>query len=240
MGYLISIIIVLIILIGAFNGWKTGGFSSLIAFVGSIAILYLAYYLKDYINVFLYDNLPFLEFEGLFNGVSSINILLYDGISYIICLFGLSIILGIIVKITGLVDKLFKSTVILAFPSRLIGLLFGALEFYLIAFALCYIFLQIPLTSSYIKDSYLANLMLDETPVLKDVIDDTYTSISDIYNICEENQDETDRTKVDYMALDKMLEHNLVTIEEATKLITNNKIVIPNYSMELISKYSEN
>ena len=104
----LDIAIILLIAYGAYNGWKYGCFSSILSLLGSLFIFVLAFYIKNPLSVLFYENLPFQSFTGMFKGISSMNILVYELVSYLICLIILATVFGIILKATGIVDKLIK------------------------------------------------------------------------------------------------------------------------------------
>ena len=74
---LLDLIVVVILILGAYRGWKYGGFSAAISLFGSLLVFVLAYYLKDPIAELMYINLPFRAFGGIFAGITSFNILVY-------------------------------------------------------------------------------------------------------------------------------------------------------------------
>ena len=96
MSAILDLVIIAIILIGAFNGWKYGGISAAVKLIGTILVFILAYYLKNPISVLLYENLPFFKFGGMFKGITSLNILLYEAIAFIIAMSLLTIAIAII------------------------------------------------------------------------------------------------------------------------------------------------
>ena len=81
---IVDIVLIVLFVYAAFKGWKTGGISSLINLVGTLVVIVGSYYLKNPISVLLYKNLPFFSFGGLFAGISSINIIVYEIIAYLI------------------------------------------------------------------------------------------------------------------------------------------------------------
>ena len=86
----IGLILVLIsfIIVGAHRGV----IKELVSLVGLIIIFVLSWQLKGIIGNILCIYLPFFEFKGSINGISSLNIMLYQLIAFLI-VFGL--LLGI-------------------------------------------------------------------------------------------------------------------------------------------------
>ena len=89
----LDIIIIIFILFGAVLGFKRGFTKELLKAVGFILVLVLAYFFKNPLSVFMYEHLPFFEF-GILKNVEILNILIYEGIAFLICVVVLSIILS--------------------------------------------------------------------------------------------------------------------------------------------------
>ena len=63
---IVDILIIIFILFGALLGFKRGFTRELLSLVGIFLILILSFILKNPISVFLYNNLPFFNFGGIF------------------------------------------------------------------------------------------------------------------------------------------------------------------------------
>lgn len=235
---IIDIIVIVLIGYGAYRGWKYGCFSSILSLIGSLLIFVAAFYLKNPLSKVLYENLPFQSFTGLFQGISSINILIYEAISYIICLIIIATIFGVVVKVTGIVDKLIKLTFVFALPSKILGLLFGALQFYIFVFAGVFIVSQFPVSEKYFKGSLLGEGILTKTPLLSAVTNDLYYSASEIYEICMEFDGRADKTEGDYRALETLLKYDIITADSVEQLVEKGKINIEGTD-KLIEKYRD-
>lgn len=235
-----DIVMIVLIIFGAYRGWKYGFLSSALSLVGSLAIFVISFYLKNPLSILLYENCPFITFKGLFAGITSVNILLYESIAYIICVILLSVLLKIFLKVTGLVDKLIRLTFVFALPSRILGLIFGALQYYILVFFICFVCTIIPSFSSYLSDSAISTRILDETPILSGVTSNLYDSFKEVYDICidTKNKQEENKKVEDYKALEVLMKNKIITSNSVKKLVENNKIQIENVD-ELITKYEE-
>ena len=87
---IVDIIIVVILLSFAMIGFRRGVISSLVAFLGFIVIVCLAYLFKNVLGDFLILNLPFIKFN-VGGGSVVLNIVMYQMIAFLVIL----IILGI-------------------------------------------------------------------------------------------------------------------------------------------------
>ena len=77
----VDVVIVVLLILGGVAGFKAGVIKKLTDFLGMFAVVILAFYLKNYISVIMYENLPFFNFFGLINGINALNILLYELLS---------------------------------------------------------------------------------------------------------------------------------------------------------------
>ena len=230
---LLDLVAIIVILLGAIIGWKKGCFSTLISLIGSLLVFVIAYYLKNPISILLYENMPFINFGGIFSGITSFNILVYEGVAYAICIIILFAIWHIILKLTGIIDKIIKLTLVFALPSKILGFIFGALEFYIYTFIVLFILAQLPFTAEYFKDSTFGNAMLSKTPLLSHVTNDLYHSVSEVYEICA-NKEKNEHA--DYDSLDILLKYEVITPKSVKKLNDKGKLKVDNID-GLITKY---
>lgn len=232
--------IILFILMGAIVGFKRGVIKSVASFLCFFAAIILAYYIKNPLSVFMYTNFPFMSFNGIFEGVSVLNILIYEMISYVVVITIIWAILSVVLKLTGIIEKLLKMTVILAIPSKILGFIFGAVESLLYILIIVFILSQITTTSFLVKESKLANTILDSTPVVSNILNETVKSTNEIMDVIKEYEDNDNKDEVNYKALDILLKNKVITTDNAKKLVDLDKLKINNAN-DLIKKYeSEN
>lgn len=225
MSTVIDVIIIVFLLLGALAGWKKGLIKSLVNFVGLIAVVILSFYFKTFLANFFIDKLPFFNFIGL-EGLSSANILIYNIIAFVIVFVILYCILNIIISITGFIDTLLKFTVIWIIPSKILGAIVGLLETWLFVYLLVFVLSAFSLTSSYVLDSKVSNIVLDYTPVINNIFGDTTKAIKNIYNNIEEfKKDDTKTTQdLDLRILQIEITYGLITKDKAQELIDSGKI----------------
>ena len=222
MKTVVDILIIVFLLLGTYAGWRKGLIKSLVNFVGLIAVVILSFYLKTFIANFLIDKMPFFNFAGL-NGLSSVNILIYNVISFVFVFVILYCLLNIIISITGFIDTLLKFTVIWIIPSKILGAIVGLLESWLYLFLLLFVLSAFNVTSSFVLDSKIATFMLDNTPVVKNVFGGTYRAIKKVYSNVEELENKTPE-ELNLRILQIEITNGLVTKEKAQELIDNGKI----------------
>lgn len=233
---LIDIIIILFILVGGLVGFKRGFFNQTVSFIGFLLVLILSFLFKNKISTFLCLNLPFFSFGGLFTGVSILNVLLYEVIAFIILVIVLSIILKIILQLTKIFEKLLKFTIILGIPSKILGMIVGMLEYYIIAFIALFCLNQPSFTVVNVSKSKVGTFILHETPVLNKVIENTVSAVDEIYTLTK-TYDYKDRNNVlNEETLDILVKYKLVDIETLEKLVEADKL---DMNVSVLDKYKE-
>ena len=229
MSTVVDILIIVFLLLGTYAGWRKGLIKSLVNFVGLVAVVILSFYLKTFVANFLIDKLPFFNFAGL-DGLSSVNILIYNVISFVFVFVILYCILNVIISITGFIDTLLKFTVIWIIPSKILGAVVGLLETWIYLYLLLLVLSAFNVTSSFILSSKVATFMLDETPVVKNVFGGVYSTVKDVYDNVEkyEKDEATTTDDLNLRILQIEIANKLITKEKAQELIDSGKIDVGN------------
>ena len=220
---IVDAIILIVILLGGVVGFKNGAIKELVKFVGIIVVLLVSFAFKDELMVLLYENLPFFDFFGVIKGLSSINILLYQIVAFLIIFAALTFILRVLLVITGLIEWLLKLTVFLGAISKIVGIFVGLLEYYVYVFIALYILSTPALNISYIEESKIGNAILNNTPILTKLVDNTITTYTDVWKTVRKEKTNEEKNKE---ILEKLQNNKLINIESAKKLIESNKISI--------------
>lgn len=226
----VDVIIIALLVVGGVAGFKAGVIKKLTDFIGMFVVIILAFYLKNYISVIMYENLPFFNFFGLINGIDALNILLYEVIAFLVIFIALLFVLKVVLMLTGLVEKILKATVILSIPSKLLGIVVGVIEMYVYLF-LILVIVSLPIfDSSFLKDSKMNNFILNNTPVLSGVSEEIIDIYGDVYNIIDNRKNKTNE-QLNEEILKVLIDKKVVTKESAKKLVDKNKIHINDKSI---------
>ena len=226
----VDVIIIALLILGGVAGFKAGVIKKLTDFIGMFVVIILAFYLKNYISVIMYENLPFFNFFGLINGIDTLYILLYEVIAFLVIFIALLFVLKVVLMLTGLVEKILKATVILSIPSKLLGIVVGVIEMYVYLF-LILVIVSLPIfDSSFLKDSKMNNFILNNTPVLSGVSEEIIDIYGDVYNIIDNRKNKTNE-QLNEEILKVLIDKKVVTKESAKKLVDKNKIHINDKSI---------
>ena len=228
----VNIVIILFLTGGIIEGYKKGFLESTIKFIGTIVALVGAYMFKNPVSVFLYTHLAFFKFGGVFKGVSVLNILIYEFIAFALVFLVILVILKIIYDATGLVNKLFSVVAFLGLPNKILGAIVGFIESLIALYFISFIFIFICNFFGFGMKESLVDTVVD-IPVLKETFGPSLNSINDIGVLAKDYKDVQDKDEFNYKSLEILLKYDVITKENAKKLIDSKKLVIPN-SEELV------
>lgn len=234
---IVDLIIIIVILFGAVIGLKRGFTKSLVSAVGLIAIVIIAFLLKNPVSTVLYEHFPFFQFGGVIKGVTVLNIALYELLAFVIVLAVLGIVLKILMIATSIFERILPLTIILGIPSKILGAIIGALEWFILVFIGLYV-LNMPVVNvKEINNSTLAPKILNNTPILSGVIKDTNAVINEFASIKDKYTDKNvDTNEFNKETLDLFLKYNVVSVDSVDKLIKDNKLKIDGID-EVLVKY---
>lgn len=219
-----SIIILIILAFGTLIGFKRGFSRQLVSLVGIFVILVLSFILKNPVSVFFYNNLPFFNFGGIFKDITVLNILLYEIIAFFIVFSVLMIIFRILLTITKVFEKILNATIILGIPSKILGAILGVIEALIYTFIVLYVLALPTFNFMFINESKLATTILDKTPILTTICDETLSVFNEIVELKEEYVSTDNVKEFNQKALNIMIDKNVITKENAQKLIEKGKI----------------
>lgn len=221
---ILDIGIVIFILFGAVLGFKRGLTNELVKTVGFIVVVILAYFLKNPLSVLMYEHLPFFEF-GILKNVEILNILIYEALAFIICVIVLSIVLKILMVITNIFEKILKATIILSIPSKLAGAVVGVIYHFIISFIFLYVVSLIFYDVDYIEKSICREKILNNTPILSDLADNSVKVINEFIVLKNKYNDKAiSESEFNNQAIQLFLKYDVITKESLDRLVELGKI----------------
>ena len=222
---ILDIVIVLVLIMSAIIGFKRGAIKEIVSLVGIIIVFILAFSLKGVLGNVLCKWLPFFNFAGNLEGVTVLNILLYQLIAFLIIYSLLFSVYMIVVKISGIVQKIVHMTVILWLPSKVIGAVVAFITGYVMVFVVL-LALLIPLKDTDIfKNSKFANYIVYDTPILASSSENISTSINEIYELGEDlSKGDISKNEANVKTMDILLKYKVVSAETARELVVLDKL----------------
>ena len=236
---ILDIGIIIFIIFGGILGLKRGFTRELIEAIGFIVVIVLAYFLKNPLSVLMYEYLPFFNF-GLLKNVEIFNILIYEGIAFIICILVLSALLKVVLLATSVFEKILNTTIILGIPSKIAGAIIGLLHHFIVAFAILYVLAIFCFDVDFVNESELKNKILNNTPLLSNIADKGMNIINEFLVLKDQYTDSSiSEDEFNYQAIELFLKYDIITPESLERLIEKGKISeFDNYS-DLINTYKE-
>ncbi len=231
---IVDYIIIIILVLCAFKGFKQGMLPSIVNFVGTFLVFIIAFYVKQPISTLMYENLPFLDFAGIFKGIIGVNILFYEVIAYGLTIVLLAIIFGIVKRISLVFNKILNATIVLTLPNKIIGAIIGIFEGILFSFILLCIASNVNTTTKYVNESKYSGIILNNIPILNSVTSSLTDSSKEIYDTIINN--ENNKNKANLETIDILMKHNILSYESATKLVNDKKLNIDGVN-QVIEKY---
>ena len=227
---LVDAMVVLFILMGAIVGFKNGAIKEATKFIGLFLVIIISFVLKDSLMVLFYEKLPFFDFFGVIEGIDAINILLYQLLAFLVIFMALMFVLKVLTVITGLFEWLLKMTIFLSIPSKIIGIFVGIIEFYVYTFIILYVLNMPVFNLTLVSDSKFGNVILENTPILSEMVDGTVEVYQDVWNIIKNKEGKSNK-EVNTLVLATLLDNDLITVDSAKKLVKSNKIIIEDESL---------
>lgn len=223
---IVDAVIIGLIIALAMTGLRNGFFKQTVLTIGTILVFVIAYKFKDVIANFLSFNLPFFKFKGVFLGLDTVNIIMYQMISFLILVLLLSAVLAIILKITGVFEKILRFTIILGIPSKILGFIVGLIEAYVIVFIALFFLSQPAVEFDILKESKYAPVILESSPILSKTVKSTNDTINEMYILVDDYIKDKNANKFNRNSIDIMLKNKLITVEYVEKLREKGKIDI--------------
>jgi len=230
MNIVVNIVLIAFIVLGILAGMKKGLIKSAVSLIGLVAVVIISYTLRIKVAAFLIDTMPFFNFGGAFEGLTSLNILIYNVLAFVVIFVLLYCLLNIVITLTGIIDTILKFTVIWIIPSKIGGAIIGLFESWVFLYLVLFVLAQFTFTNGFIKESAVSNFILDNTPIVGNYLGGARKAALDIYGVIEEyNNDET-KTKEDLNLeiLKIQINYNLITDSKATELMEIGKIGLNN------------
>ena len=211
---MVDLIIILVIILCGLIGLKRGFTKELVCFLGFFLVIILSFILKNPVSSFFYEHLPFFKFSGLFKGITSINILLYEVLAFLVVASILLIILRVIIFATSVFEKLLKLTIILGLPSKILGCIIGLIEGVVWCFIILYI-VSLPLFNiKQINNSKLKDEILTKTPVLTNITKDTVKSFEEFEKLKDDYKNKKiSNNKFDLETMDVLLKYKVISVD---------------------------
>ena len=230
-----DVVIILCIALVGVIGLKRGIIKEAVVLIGTILVICVAFWLKDPLAAFLCKHLPFFHLRSGLGVVTSLNIIFYQLIAFLLLVILLLFLLRILIHVSGFLSKIVNATIILALPNQLLGLLLGLIEGYIIVFLALNI-LAVPLgDNALFVDSGVRQYIMNESPILNDQFGGINRALEDIMTLEEGGSQNENDLKV----IDIMLKYKVVSVDFMEEVKETGKLDSIVGIDAVINKYKE-
>ena len=222
---LLDIGIIFFLAVFLIAGMKTGVIREIVSLIGIIIVFILSFAFKGILGNFLCMVVPFIQFKGALEGISTMNILIFQTLAFLI-LFGIFLgIYTLLVKISKFIQKIVNMTIILIIPSKILGGIVSFIRGYIVIMIILMV-LVVPFHSyAFFEDSLLANKILYKTPILSPYTESFVAPIGEVYELTNQVANkQIDANTANLKSLDIMLKYKIVSKAEVENLVRKRKL----------------
>ena len=225
----------LILIADIVAGYKTGFLESGVKFLKTIIAMLVAYFVKAPLSEYMYVNLPFFQFDGIFKGVSAISILLYELIAFFIVFILIIAILNIISNVLGLERRILRLVSFIGVPNKIMGAIIGGLKsLVMLYFLLSALFVGSSIYGFNVRDSIGDYIV--ELPILNNTFGNVLDSFEEIGVLAKEYENTQDKESLNNKSIDILLDYGIITKDNLNVLIESGKV---QYSVNDVDEQKE-
>ena len=219
----ISIIVILVLVSDIIAGYKKGFLENTIKFLRVVISMLIAYLFKGSLSSYLYLNYPFFNLDGIFKGVSSVNILIYEVLAFFVLYIIVSLILKIICDILKLEERLLRLISIIGVPNKIMGAIFGGLKSLIFLYFILSLFFVVSTFFEIDTGESLGDYIVD-IPILKNTFGSVLDSFDQISELALEYEHIQDKSQLNTDAIDILLKYDIISEDNLELLIESGKV----------------
>lgn len=220
----LDIVIILILVLSMYLGVKKGFLKGIISLVGISIIALISFIFRDNLADIMLKICPFFNFSGQYEGITSLNILVYEGIAFIIIFIFLFGFLSIILKVTGLIQKIIDISVVFTLPSKILGVVVGLINGLVIVFIMLFVMLNINPMRKHVYGSYISKEILERVVVLSSSTTNNYLVYEEINNSIKSCKDNNDKNKCNTEVANTLIKYDIISKDDVEELIILHKL----------------
>ena len=231
----VSIFVILIIISDIIDGYKKGFLESGVKFLKTLVAMLIAYFCKAPLSKYMYLNLPFFQLEGIFKGVSSLNVIIYEIIAFFVIFALVLLIINIVSAILKLDEKVLRLVSIIGVPNKIMGAVINGLKsIVLLYFGLSLFFVGANFMKWDVGESLGTYIV--EMPLLKNTFGNILDSCNEITDLAVEYENIQDKEELNNKSIDILLEYDIISEENLELLIESGKI---DYSVNKVDEQKD-
>ncbi len=228
----VTIVILVLVALGGFFGWRKGALRGLVNLIWLIAIIILSFQFKDFLGTIVIRYMPFFSFAGDYVGVYAVNFLFYQAISFLVVFLLLYCILNILINLSGMVEVLDRFAKVFELPSKIVGALFGIFDMLIYVFLIGFVFLSVPTTAKFIMEDKVAMTVVKQTPILSPVFGYSIRVEQTQYKIVKESTKTPEGANEASLAIVRdLISYDVVEADLIQETIDNGKLHLDNVTV---------
>lgn len=218
-------VIIILFTLGIWYGTKKGFINGTLSLIGLAFILTFSFLFHTMVADVLLKGMPFLKFRGVYKGITSLNILFYEVVGFLLIFVFLLSILGLVLKITGILQKIIDYSIVLTLPSKTLGVLVGFINSLIVIFIMLFVLLNINSTRHLVHESKIGSFILERTFILSNVTSKYYGATSEINMVIDDCKKSKDDKKIcNANVANVLIKYNIVSKNKVIELIDNKKL----------------
>ena len=217
-------IIIILITFGVLYGTKRGFLNGIVSLAGLFIAFIFGILFRGMIADVLLKGMPFLKFSGSYKGMSSLNILFYEAIAFVLIFLFFISLLSIILKLTGVLQKVIDYSIVLTLPSKILGVIVGVLNALIISYAMSFVMLNMNSTRWLVHESKIANFLLKNTIIVPNVSKKYYESTKDVNDIIDKCKHQKNKKKCNKDVANTLIKNKVVSKDKVIELIESGKL----------------
>ena len=234
---IVDVIILLVIGLFIVIGWRNGFIKMTVSTVGVIIVFVLSFLFKNPIAEWLTFNLPFFSFFGYFKNITILNVVVYQLIAFIIIYSILMVVYSLVLKLSGLIERVLNFTIILGIPSKLLGAFLGLIEGIFVC-SIVLMIITLPIFEiPHLKESKVKDAILSYVPIVSSASKNTNEAIKEIIDLKETY--EGNKEEFNLKTLEILLKYKVIDYDYSKRLLETKKLKIKGAD-KLIEKYKTN
>ena len=217
-------IIIILFILGILYGTKKGFITGAVSLIGLAFIIAFSFLFHSMIADVLLKGMPFLKFHGAYKGITSLNILFYEAIGFILIFVFLLSILSLILKISGVLQKVIDFSIVLTLPSKILGVLVGFINALIVIFIMLFVLININSTRKYVHESKIGSFIMQRTFLLSKASSKYYEATEDINIVIDKCKKDKDKKTCNTDVANILIEYKIISKDKVIELINDGKL----------------
>lgn len=220
----LDVCIIAVLALTMFIGYKQGFLKGILSLIGISLIAFVSFLFRDNLADILLKICPFFKFSGQYEGITSLNILIYEGITFGIIFIVLTSFLIILLNITGLIQKIIDTSVVLTLPSKILSVAVGLINGIVIVYIGLFVMMNINSSRKLVYNSYISKIILERTAVFSKSTSNNYLAYEEINNSLKSCKKDNNKKVCNTKVANTLIKYDIISKDDVEELIIIRKL----------------